>query len=135
MREKFARFFVGRNGSDQLARCVSVISLILLVLSLVIKNDNLRVSLWLLAIIGIIYVYFRVFSRNVYKRQAENSRYLAKIGSIKGYFRSLGERWRMRKDYRFFRCPSCRTMLRVPKGKGKLKVVCRKCGTSFVRKS
>ena len=27
----------------------------------------------------------------------------------------------------------CRTLLRVPKGKGKIKIVCRKCGNSFIR--
>ena len=33
----------------------------------------------------------------------------------------------------FYRCPSCRTLLRVPRGKGKIKLVCRKCGTSFIK--
>ena len=49
--------------------------------------------------------------------------------------RGLRERWSQRRDYKFFRCPSCRTLLRVPKGKGKIKVVCRKCGNSFIKKT
>ena len=32
-----------------------------------------------------------------------------------------------------FRCPGCGTLLRVPKGKGKIKIVCRKCGNSFIK--
>ena len=47
----------------------------------------------------------------------------------------MRERWSQRKDYRFFKCRSCRTRLRVPRGKGKLNIVCRKCGTSFQRKT
>ena len=88
-----------------------------------------------LAVAGIVYVYFRMFSKNVARRREENSRYLAKTASLRSYFRSLGERWRQRRDYKFFRCPSCRTLLRVPKGKGKIKVVCRKCGNSFIKKT
>ena len=32
-------------------------------------------------------------------------------------------------------CPACKTTLRVPKGRGKIKIVCRKCGNSFMGKS
>lgn len=40
-----------------------------------------------------------------------------------------------RKDYKFFACPYCRAMLRVPRGRGKIKIVCKKCGSSFIGKS
>ena len=132
MREKLARFMVGRNGSDQLSRFVSIVACVALVISMFMDTDA-RMAIWFLAILGVIYVYFRVFSRNVYKRRAENDFYLRATANIRGYFKGLRERWRQRRDYRFFRCPSCRTMLRVPRGKGKIKVVCRKCGTSFIR--
>lgn len=132
MREKLARFMVGRNGSDQLSRFVSIVACVALVISMFMDTDA-RMAIWFLAILGVIYVYFRVFSRNVYKRRAENEKYLHATANIRGYFKGLRERWRQRRDYRFFRCPSCRTMLRVPRGKGKIKVVCRKCGTSFIR--
>ncbi len=132
MREKLARFMVGRNGSDQLSRFVSIVACVALVISMFMDTDA-RMAIWFLAILGVIYVYFRVFSRNVYKRRAENEKYLRATANIRGYFKGLRERWRQRRDYRFFRCPSCRTMLRVPRGKGKIKVVCRKCGTSFIR--
>ena len=50
-------------------------------------------------------------------------------------FRVRWERWVQRKDYKFFTCPSCKTTLRVPRGHGKIKIVCRKCGSSFTGKS
>lgn len=132
MREKLARFMAGRNGVDQLARAVSVAVLVLFLLSL-FTRDRLSSVLFLLAVAGIVYMYFRVFSRNTAKRAAENSRYLHRTASVRAYFRSLGERWKQRRDYRFFRCPACSTLLRVPRGKGKIKIVCRKCGNSFIK--
>ena len=132
MREKLARFMIGRNGSDQLTRFISIVVCLALVLSLFLNSDA-QPAIWFLAIVGAIYVYFRVFSRNVAKRRQENANFLRATASVRGYFRGLRERWVQRRDYRFFRCPSCRTLLRVPRGKGKIRVVCRKCGTSFIR--
>lgn len=132
MREKLARFMIGRNGSDQLTRFISIVVCLALVLSLFLNSDA-QLAIWFLAIVGAIYVYFRVFSRNVAKRRQENANFLRATAFVRGYFRGLRERWVQRRDYRFFRCPSCRTLLRVPRGKGKIRVVCRKCGTSFIR--
>ena len=132
MREKLARFMIGRNGSDQLTRFISIVVCLALVLSLFLNSDA-QLAIWFLAIVGAIYGYFRVFSRNVAKRRQENANFLRATASVRGYFRGLRERWVQRRDYRFFRCPSCRTLLRVPRGKGKIRVVCRKCGTSFIR--
>ena len=86
-----------------------------------------------IALLG--YSYFRMFSRNIYKRQTENAWYWEKRSRVVASVRMLKERWVQRKDYRFYSCPSCRTTLRVPRGKGQIKIVCRKCGSSFVRKS
>ena len=49
--------------------------------------------------------------------------------------RLFKERWIQRKYYKFFTCPSCRASLRVPRHRGKIKIVCRKCGTSFFGKT
>ena len=34
-------------------------------------------------------------------------------------------------DYSVVNCPKCNSRLRVPKGKGKIKVTCTKCKTDF----
>ena len=109
-----------------------IVTVILLVVSM-FTHGRLSDLLFVLVLIGIIYMYFRMFSRNVTKRREENAKYLNKTRSIRMYFRSLDERWRQRRDYKFFRCPSCGTLLRVPRGKGKIKIVCRKCGNSFIK--
>ena len=84
---------------------------------------------------ALIYCMWRVLSRDIYKRQKENAWYYEKQQAVFRWFRSLKDRWQQRKDYKFFRCPSCHALLRVPKGKGKLQLTCRKCGNRFERKT
>ena len=75
MREKLIRFMTGRNGADNLSRAVSFIVVALLVVGLFTDHEVSRV-LWVFAVLGMVYVYFRIFSRNVYKRRTENQKYL-----------------------------------------------------------
>ena len=124
----------GRNGNDALNRFLIVMALVLMLFSFFVPAAISRI-LYFLFLAALIYAYYRMLSRNLYKRQAENAWYWNKRNQFLGSFRLLKERWVQRKDYRFFSCPSCHTTLRVPRGRGKIKIVCRKCGNSFVRKS
>ena len=124
----------GRNGNDAFNRFLIAVDLVLMLASFFLP-DTLRRITYPLFLLLLIFSYYRMFSRNIYKRQAENAWYWKKRCAFLGWFRLLKERWVQRKDFCFFSCPSCRTTLRVPKGRGKIKIVCRKCGTSFVRKS
>ena len=124
----------GRNGTDELCRFLLVLSLVLLLLSMLIKG-LVGSILWALVLAALIYCYFRILSRNVYKRRSENEWYLRQKNAVSKWFRSLRDRWKQRKEYRFFRCPSCHALLRVPKGKGKILLTCRKCGRRFERKT
>ena len=134
MRERLTRFMAGRNGNDQLNVFLLIIDVGLLVLAGIISRGRGTI-LYPMAIVLLLYIYFRMFSRNLCKRREENGKFLRLKYSVESYFRVRKERWRQRKDYKFFTCPSCRAALRVPKGRGKLKIVCRKCGTSFFGKS
>ncbi len=134
MRQRLAKWMMGRNGMDALNRLLSVLTLILLIVSMFVHGYAARI-LWSLAVLGLIVVYFRMLSRNVYRRQQENGAYLRQRYKVTSAWRGAVDRWHQRHDYRFFKCPSCRTRLRVPRGKGKINIVCRKCGTSFQRKT
>ena len=134
MKERIAKFMAGRYGNDQLGRALLIADLILLVLGTVFSKSVGGILLPL-ALILLGYIYFRMFSRNIYKRQEENGKYLRWKYQITSKLNVLKERWKQRKEYKFFTCPSCHTVLRVPRGRGKLKIVCRKCGTSFMGKS
>ena len=133
-REKIARFMYGRRGMDELNRFLLIAVLVLIVLSW-LTSGLLRSVLGLAELAGLVWCYIRALSRNIYKRQKENEWYLKKKNAVLDWFRSLRDRWQQRKDYRFFRCPSCHALLRVPKNKGKLLLTCRKCGNRFERKT
>ena len=135
MRAWFTRLMAGRNGPDHLNRFLSVVFLILSVCSMFVRNPRLASVLYTLSMALFLYVMFRMFSRNIYRRQQENGAYLRERYKITSWWNGMRDRWAQRKDYKFFKCPSCRTRLRVPRGKGKLNIVCRKCGTSFQRRT
>ena len=130
-KEKLNRFMAGRYGQDQLSRFLSAAALVLIVLNLFLRSG----ILWLLGIAALVCVYLRMFSRNFEKRRQENERYLRAKYKLTGGVRNWADRQKQRKDYVFFRCPGCRAMLRVPRGKGKIRVTCRKCGNAFERKT
>ena len=131
MRNKFYQFMEGRNGADQLGRFVSYIALGLIVLNLFLRLH----VLWLLGLLALAYSYFRMFSRNVYRRREENGKFLQWQYRCTTAVKNWLDRQKQRKDFAFFRCPGCHVMLRVPRGKGKILVTCRKCGNAFERRT
>lgn len=133
-REKIAQFMYGRRGTDEFARFLLIVTLVFIVLSWLFQGV-LQSLFSMLTIVSLAYCYYRILSRDIYKRQKENAWYLQKKSAVQKWFRSVKDRWTQRKDYKFFRCPSCHTLLRVPKGKGKILLTCRKCGNRFERKS
>ena len=133
-RERIARFMYGRRGTDEFSRFLLVVTLALIVLSWLFHGVAASI-LWLAAIGMLVYCYVRILSRNIYQRQKENAWYLQKRQAVTQWLRSWKDRWQQRKEYKFFRCPACKTLLRVPRGKGKLLLTCRKCGNRFERKT
>ena len=132
MREKMLRFMAGRNGNDQLNLFLYAADAILLIAATLVRGQAGR-WMWLAVLILLGYIDFRMFSKNLTKRREENGKYLRLRYSIQAGLKLRREKWVQRKDYKFFTCPSCKTMLRVPRGHGK--IVCRKCGNSFTGKS
>lgn len=127
-------FMAGRNGNDKLNMFLLMTAFALMILSAFFSGVIGRVLSGLVLAL-LILSYFRMFSRNIYKRREENEKYLKLRYKVMGDLHGRKERWVQRKDYKFFSCPACKTMLRVPRGHGKLKIVCRKCGNSFIGKT
>lgn len=128
MKYKIAAFFAGRNGMDALSAMVIWLSLIVMLVSCFIPIDWLRGILSGLAWAALVFSYYRALSKKLDKRQAENNAYLAWRNRIK-------MRWTQRKTHRIYRCPKCKTTLRVPKGKGKISITCSCCGEKFIKKT
>jgi len=131
MREKFARFMMGRYGVDALSRTLTAISMILLIVSL-FGGPGL---LYYFALILLVVSYARMFSRNIPKRYRENQLFLEKTGGVRRFFRVRKSHFDQRGVYRFYHCPQCHQSIRVPKGRGRIAITCPKCGLEFIKKS
>ena len=81
------------------------------------------------------YEYYRMLSRKVEKRYQENQKFLNWRYGLAVKKNRRKEQAQQRKIYHFYKCPSCRQKVRVPKGKGKICITCPKCKTEFIKKS
>lgn len=135
MKEKLIRFMQGRYGIDQLSKFLLITGLAVVLLSAFFGETAVSMLLYISGWGVVIYCYFRIFSRNVQKRYAENQAYLMKTYKIRNWFQNQKNIWQQRKVYHIYTCPSCKQKIRIPKGKGKIEVRCPKCGTTFIKKS
>lgn len=124
------RIMYGRYGSDQLNIFLLAVYLILYFVSWITGLGFLSY----LGFIAIILALFRMLSRNLDRRRAENAKFLKLIAPVSQWIK-LRRTMHRDKDHCYFKCPNCGQHLRVPKGKGKITVTCRACGTSFQEKS
>ena len=130
IRNAIQRFMYGRYGNDQLNLFLMGLYLLLYLVFMFTRWDMLYfVSFVLLAL-----TLFRLLSRNMERRQAENVRFMRLAAPVLSWLR-LRRAIRRDKEHVYFKCPSCGQQLRVPRGKGKITVTCRGCGASFQEKS
>lgn len=122
---------IGRYGQDELGKFILSLTLILLVINLFVKTSALSV----VALILIFYSYYRIFSRDTSARYAENKKFLDTIEPLRRKFFTSKNKYENRKVYKYIKCPSCKLEMKVPKGKGKIKVTCKSCGNKFIIKS
>ena len=130
-KNKMMQFMQGRYGADQMGQMLSAVSMVFLIISLFSRNQ----AWFLLAVIGIVYNYFRMFSKNISKRYAENQKYLKMTAGLRRKLASWKSQLAQRKIYHIYRCPGCKQKIRVPRGRGKIEIRCPKCNTRFVKKS
>jgi len=138
--ESAGTFMYGRNGMDRLSQFMLYFSLFLLIASAILfsllSGNNISATiLQYAAVVLLVLSYFRAFSRNLVKRRNENSQYLKTVYPISNWFRSKRHRLEMRKNYKFFTCPDCKTTLRVPRGKGRINLTCPRCHAKFKGRS
>lgn len=132
-RERLTQFMRGRyGGNDTLNKSLFGVFLFFLLIAIFSSRSSIANSIFnLLAIAVLIYSYFRIFSRNIARRQAENQKFLEITASVRSMFGKKSAD----KTHRIFRCPKCGQKMRVPKGKGKIEITCPNCRNKFIKRS
>lgn len=137
MKERFQRFFYGRQGMDEFSKALFWSGLASMLLSALLRgllNGVLSGIFSWLGLFQIVFCFVRAFSRRLDQRNAENASYLGWIAGQNRKFAAYKDRRSQRRDFKFFKCPGCGAMLRVPRGKGKLHIKC-KCGYMLYRRT
>lgn len=122
------KFMYGRYGVDELSIALLMASLVLMLIG------GFSSKLFILRLISdvlIVLYMFRIFSKNIYKRQQEYYKYLNVKNKVVGFFNIKSNRVKDLKTHKYFTCPSCKQKLRVPRGNGKITITCSKCRTQF----
>jgi len=131
MRNFLQNFMIGRYGPDHLGFSMIILSLVLSLLYATIGVTPLLFISYIVFGLAL----FRMLSRNIYRRRAENDKFIRYWWPIRTKIKRVVEKIKQRRTHRFFACPGCKNKLRVPKGKGKLQITCPKCVEKFFRKT
>ncbi len=130
-RERFARFMMGRYGIDSFSKTLLYISIIMYVFNLFLGSELIT----MISMAMLIYCYFRIFSRNVYKRANENQKYLMKTQKLRMTIDKYMRQLKTLKTHHIYKCPKCGQKIRIPRGKGRISIHCPKCNHDFIKKS
>ena len=124
LRESHLRFMRSRYGGDQLGLVIVSFSLLCTLITWlthwrwvsVVSLAALAIELW------------RMYSRDIPARARENQAYLDITEKPRSWIRRQRSKWANRKVKAYVRCPHCHAEFALPKGKGKLRATCPKCG-------
>ena len=116
-------FMAGRYGTDKLNMVILSVGLAVSLLSVFFRYPPVNLLLVVLSYGLMIWAIWRTLSRNTYKRYQENRKFLQLVGRAKD------------RNNRYFDCPKCRQLVRLPRGKGKMSITCPWCQEKFIRKT
>ena len=116
-------FMAGRYGTDRLNMVILTAGFVISLLSMFSTSPVLTLVFFVMSYGLMIWAICRTLSRNTYKRYQENRKFLQ-------FFDRLKDR-----QHRYYDCPKCRQVVRVPRGKGKIAITCPKCREKFIRKT
>ena len=131
IRDGLRKFMAGRRGADELSFALLILGVVLSLLSSLLRFP----LLYLLSLAAYGFSLFRMFSRSIEKRYAENARFVSWwqgwTASVRQYFNRL----KNMRSYKYFKCPECHSRLRLPRKVGEVTVTCGKCHHAFKQKA
>jgi hypothetical protein len=127
---KQEKFMQGRYGHDALSLDLCKAAIGCWVISLFFLR-NFFMCLYMICLFWSLWRYFSK-KHDLRRRELEIYEYL--MVKPKRFIRQKRRQWQDRKTHRYFRC-KCGTMLRVPKGKGKIDIHCKVCDAHMIRRT
>ena len=124
-------FMYGRYGIDHFSIGLIILSFLL---SLVLRFVHVPFIL-LIAYIPLGFACYRILSKTVYKRERENQIFLRYYYPASQWFKIKINHLKQMQTHKFYKCANCHQQLRVPRGRGKIEIICPKCKTSFIKKT
>lgn len=131
MKNGIGRFMTGRHGPDPLGVFTLFLGLILSIINMFVGN----IILSLISVAMLIFTIFRMFSRNNEARMRENQKFVQFTGKTKIKTTQFFKRLKYRKDYKYFKCPNCKVLMRLKRGCGDKQITCSRCGHQFSQKA
>ncbi len=123
------KFMYGRNGGDQLSISLVVLSM---AVTLIARISDISILLTI-SYVPLLMALYRMLSKDIQRRRLENRRFLLIFNPIYAKFKQNLRRIKEFRTHRYYKCAKCNTMLRVPKGKGKISITCPKCKEKFIK--
>ena len=130
-RNTVMRFMAGRYGMDGFNRFLMGVYLALWVLSRCFRNWRVELGFSVAATAVLVGLFWRMLSRDIPRRQAENQWFYRWWTPVRGWLRRQFDRLRDIRRCRYRRCPGCRAWLRLPIKRGRRTVTCARCHTTF----
>jgi len=131
LKMKMRQWMTGRHGADNLGMFTLFFGLLLSLLGSILGIGTLSFLGFALYILTL----FRMFSRNEEARRKENQKYLEITGKYMTKTRQFFRRMKNRKEYKYFKCPNCKQLLRLKRGCGEKEITCAKCRHQFSQKA
>ena len=124
-KDKLYKFMYGRYGVDSLYQFLFAVYIFLLILNLFFRT---KVIFYIESVLVVV-MFYRVFSRKIYKRNRENQIFLNIKSSFLRPFNNLKRNFKDRKSHVYKKCNKCKTTLRLslPNKRGINHVVCPEC--------
>ncbi|MCC6098426.1 MAG: hypothetical protein DUD33_02250 [Coriobacteriaceae bacterium] len=124
---KLEEFMRGRNGADELGVACLELAVILAIINIFAGNGVIYViTLALLA-----YAIFRMVSTNVNQRRRESMAFAEKLGPVRPWISNPAAAYKNARTYKHATCPNCHQRVRVPRGKGHIRITCPRCKQKF----
>ena len=126
IRNAIQRFMYGRYGNDPLNLFLMGLYLLLYLVFMFTRVE----LLYIISFVLLFATLFRLLSRNMERRRAENALFMRAVNPVLQWLR-LRRTIHRDKEHVYFKCPRCGEQLRVPRGRGRITGAWRSCGASF----